>query len=277
MAEDAGGPPGVAPLVVCEGLEHTYLDGTHALRGVDLALGQGEFVAVLGPNGSGKTTLVRHFNGLLRPTRGRVLVAGRDTRDATTAELAPIVGYLFQDPDHQLVSRTVREEIAVGPRARGLPEREALARAEAVMERLGLRELAGEHPLHLPPADKQRVAIASVVALDPRALVLDEPTTALDARETEAVFELLRELHREGRTIVLVTHDVELVAEAERCVVLAEGVVVFDGPPRVLFVRDDVLERASLEPPQVVRLARALGVEPPWLRVEEAVATLGAG
>ncbi len=270
----SGSTAGEEPLVRCEAVEHVFLDGTAALRGVDLALGRGEFVAVLGPNGSGKTTLARHLNGLLRPTSGRVLVEGRDTRGATTAELAATVGYLFQDPNHQLVSRTVREEVAVGPRARGLPEREALARAERVMERLGLADLAEEHPLHLTLAEKQRVAIASVVALDPAALVLDEPTTALDARETEVLLELLRELNAEGRTIVLITHDMELVAEAERAVVLSGGLVRFDGPPRELFTRRDVLAEASLEPPEVVRLALALGVEPPWLRPEEALAAL---
>jgi energy-coupling factor transporter ATP-binding protein EcfA2 len=275
----AAGRPGMAPagdpLVVCEGVEHTFLDGTRALRGVDLRIWAGEFLAVLGPNGSGKTTLARHLNGLLRPTAGRVLVGGRDTREATTAELAATVGYLFQDPNHQLVSRTVREEIAVGPRARGLPEAEARARAEEVMERLGLASIAEEHPLHLTLADKQRVAIASVVALDPAALVLDEPTTALDARETEGLLALLRDLRSEGRTVVLITHDMELVVEADRCLVLAEGRVVFDGPPRALFADDGVLGRASLEPPQVARLARMLGVEPPWLDLAEAVAALG--
>jgi len=275
----AAGRPGMAPagdpLVVCEGVEHTFLDGTRALRGVDLRIWAGEFLAVLGPNGSGKTTLARHLNGLLRPTAGRVLVRGRDTREATTAELAATVGYLFQDPNHQLVSRTVREEIAVGPRARGLPEAEARARAEEVMERLGLASIAQEHPLHLTLADKQRVAIASVVALDPAALVLDEPTTALDARETEGLLALLRDLRSEGRTVVLITHDMELVVEADRCLVLAEGRVVFDGPPRALFADDGLLGRASLEPPQVARLARILGVEPPWLDLAEAVAALG--
>jgi energy-coupling factor transporter ATP-binding protein EcfA2 len=143
------------------------------------------------------------------------------------------------------------------------------------MERLGLASIAEEHPLHLTLADKQRVAIASVVALDPAALVLDEPTTALDARETEGLLALLRDLRGEGRTVVLITHDMELVVEADRCLVLAEGRVVFDGPPRALFADDGVLGRASLEPPQVARLARMLGVEPPWLDLAEAVAALG--
>lgn len=276
----AGGPgpapPGKLDAVVrCEGVEHVFLDGTPALRGIDLEIAAGEFLAVLGPNGSGKTTLARHLNALLRPTAGRVLVGGRDTREVTTAELATIVGYLFQDPNHQLVSRTVLEEIAVGPRARGLTEREAVSRAEAVMERLGLAPLAEEHPLHLALADKQRVAIASVVALDPAVLVLDEPTTALDGRETEVLMALLRELHREGRTVVLISHDMELVAAVERCLVLAAGRVVFDGTPRALCMRDDVLASASLEPPQVARLAQALGVRPPWLDLEEAVEALG--
>lgn len=261
-----------SPLIVCEGVEHVYLDGTVALRGVDLRISRGEFVAVVGPNGSGKTTLARHLNALLRPTDGRVLVGGRDTREATTAEFASTVGYLFQDPNHQLVARTVREEIAVGPRARGMADPQAVA--DRVMAELGLSHLAEEHPLHLTLAEKQRVAVASVVALEPAALVLDEPTTALDARETNDLLTLLHALHREGRTIVLITHDMELVTRAERCLVLAAGRVIFDGSPRELFVRDEVLTEANLAPPQVVQLARRLGVDPPWLEPAEALEAL---
>lgn len=261
-----------------EGVDFTYPDGTVALRGVSLAIRRGEFVALLGPNGSGKTTLSRLLNGLLQPTAGRVLVDGIDTRERTVAELALRVGYLFQNPNHQLVSATVRGEIEVGPRARRLPAAEVEGRMLRASGLLGLEALLDEHPLLLTLAQKQLVALASLVALEPLGLVLDEPTTALDATERRAVMNLVRSIHATGRTILLVTHEMDLVGEfAERCLALADGQLIFDGSPRQLFSDGDTLHRASLEPPQVAQLASRLGQREPWLSLDEAAAALVSG
>ncbi|MGH2428713.1 MAG: energy-coupling factor ABC transporter ATP-binding protein [Candidatus Limnocylindria bacterium] len=259
-----------------EDVHFSYPDGTVALRGVSLSVRDGEFVALLGPNGSGKTTLARLLNGLLRPTQGRVLIDGLDAREMTVAELAPRVGHLFQNPNHQLVSSTVLGEIAVGPRARGLQGHEREQRVAVASQLMGLDSLLNEHPLLLTLAQKQRVALASLVALEPQVLVLDEPTTALDAAELRAVMDLLRQLHASGRTILLVTHEMDLAGEfAGRCLALSDGELIFDGPPAALFRDDDVLRRASLEPPQVAQLARRLAQPAPWLSVDEAASALG--
>lgn len=260
------------------GVDFTYPDGTVALRGVSLAIGRGEFVALLGPNGSGKTTLSRLLNGLLHPTAGRVLVDGTDTRERTVAELALRVGYLFQNPNHQLVSATVRAEIEVGPRARRLPAAEVEARMLRASRLLGLEALLGEHPLLLTLAQKQLVALASLVALEPIVLVLDEPTTALDAAERGAVMSLVESIHATGRTILLVTHEMDLAGEfADRCLALSDGELIFEGSPRELFTDEETLRRASLEPPQVAQLARRLGQPRPWLSLDEAAAALLSG
>lgn len=261
-----------------EGVDFAYPDGTVALRGVSLAIGRGEFVALLGPNGSGKTTLSRLLNGLLHPTAGRVLVDGVDTRQRTVAQLALRVGYLFQNPNHQLVSATVRGEIEVGPRARRLAAAEVEARMMRASGLLGLETLLDEHPLLLTLAQKQLVALASLVALEPLALVLDEPTTALDAAERRAVMNLVQSLHATGRTILLVTHEMDLAGEfADRCLALSDGELIFDGTPQQLFTNEDTLRRASLEPPQVAQLARRLRQPRPWLSLDEAVAALVSG
>ncbi|MBA2633161.1 MAG: ATP-binding cassette domain-containing protein [Chloroflexi bacterium] len=261
-----------------EGVDFTYPDGTVALRGVSLAIGRGEFVALLGPNGSGKTTLSRLLNGLLLPTAGRVLVDGIDTRERTVAELALRVGYLFQNPNHQLVSATVRGEIAVGPRARRLPAAEVEGRMMRASVLLGLEALLDEHPLLLTLAQKQLVALASLVALEPLVLVLDEPTTALDAAERRAVMDLVQSIHATGRTILLVTHEMDLAGEyADRCLALSDGELIFDGSPRQIFTDEDTLGRASLEPPQVAQLAARLGQPRPWLSLDEAAAALLSG
>ncbi|MBA3875526.1 MAG: ABC transporter ATP-binding protein [Anaerolinea sp.] len=258
-----------------EGVHFAYPDGTVALRGISLNIGRGEFVALLGPNGSGKTTLSRLLNGLLRPTQGSVLIDGVDTRRRSVAELALRVGYLFQNPNHQLVSATVRGEIAVGPRARALSAAELATRVTWAAELLDIVQLLDEHPLLLTLAQRQRVAIASLIALGPLALVLDEPTTALDARERLAVMELLRQIHATGHTILLVTHEMDLAGEfAQRCLALSDGELIFDGEPAMLFGDDETLRRASLEPPQVAQLARRLQAPQPWLSVEEAVQAL---
>jgi energy-coupling factor transporter ATP-binding protein EcfA2 len=253
----------------------TYPDGTDALDGISLSINAGDFVALLGPNGSGKTTLARLLNGLLRPTTGRVLIDGTDISEMTVAELAPRVGHLFQNPNHQLVSATVRGEIAVGPRARGMSGERLDQRVADASRVMGLDELLDEHPLLLTLVEKQRVSLASLIALEPDVLVLDEPTTALDAAERRAVMDLLRKLNTDGRTIVLVTHEMDLAGEfADRCLALSDGELIFDGAPVALFATDEVLQRASLEPPQVAQLAVGLSQSSPWLSVDQAVAAL---
>ena len=252
-------PTSSPPQLVLDSVSFSYPDGTPALRDVSLIVRAGEFVALLGPNGSGKTTLAKHLNGLLKPARGRVLVDGRDTGPLRVAELARTVGYVFQSPDHQIFAPTVGEEIAFGLRLQGVPPSRV---TQLVVEALSPFGLASQ--LDLPPAllgwgERRQVALAAVLATRPQVLILDEPTGGLDARSRQNLMTVVAAYNRQGRTIILITHDVRLAAEyAGRAVVMAGGRVAFDGTPRALFEQRDVLAQARLAVPSVVRLAQRL-------------------
>ncbi len=254
------------------GLRFWYEEGVPVLDGVDLSVPRGQFIALVGANGSGKTTLVKHVNGLLRPRGGRVRVLGRDTAGCSIGELAQRVGFLFQHPEQQIFSSTVRQELAFGPRNLGLPPDEVQARVEAALACFALSDVAERPPAILGYGLRRRVTLASLAAMDPPILVLDEPTVGLDAPGLRETFDWLAERHGQGRTILLVTHDMALAAEyAQRVVVLHQGRVQADGTPAHLFALVDLLARASLAPPPVVALAQALrpyGLEGECLTVQ---------
>jgi energy-coupling factor transport system ATP-binding protein len=259
--------------VTVENVSFAYPDGTPALRNVSLILHPGDYVALLGPNGAGKTTLVRHLNGLLRPDSGRVLVERQDTRTTGIAELAHLVGYVFQNPDHQIFAPTVEEEIAFGLQAQQLPASIVGRRVSETMDHFGLAPFAGTPPALLGFAQRRQVALAAILAMHPKVLILDEPTGGLDWRSRQELLSLLNSLNTLGHTIVLVTHDMRLVAEhARRAVVLAGGGLLFDGDTRELFRQPAVLSQAQLRLPPVTRLANRLsaeGMPPDVLTCEE--------
>ncbi len=229
------------------------------LPNLDLVVERGQFVTLVGANGSGKTTLTKHFNGLLRPRRGQVWVDGQDTAHRSVGELAQHVGYLFQRAENQIFGTTVYREVAFGPRNLGLPPTQVEARVEAALDRFNLGPVADLPPAILSHGLRRRVTLASLAAMDSPVLVLDEPTVGLDAPRVRETFEWLDELHRQGRTIVLVTHDMTLAARhAGRILVLHQGRIVADGSASQLFAQPDLLARASLTPPPVTRLAQAL-------------------
>lgn len=269
---------GEAGLIVkIQGLEYTYPDGTVALRGVDLALRQGDYVAIVGANGSGKTTLAKHLNGLLRPTRGTVWVAGLEVGRARPSELARCVGYCFQNPDHQLFCQTVEEELAFGPRHLGLPDAQVQERVEKVLQAVGLAGWRQEHPFFLGKGQRQRLAVGAALTVEPDIIVVDEPTTGQDHAMCREIMALLDRLNAAGHTVIVVTHDMQLVAEhCRRVVVMAEGQIIGDGPPRAVFADRNVLAHARIEPPQVVTLSQQLAPgAPPALSVPELAARLG--
>jgi cobalt transport protein ATP-binding subunit len=234
-------------------------ENTPVLRGVDLSVPCGQFVALVGANGSGKTTLVKHFNGLLRPRRGQVRVNGEDASHRSIGELSREVGFLFQHPEQQIFSPSVGEEVAFGPRNLGLSPEQVDARVLAALTRFDLVAVADTPPAVLSYGLRRRVTLAAAAAMNPPVLVLDEPTVGLDAPGLTEAFDWLAELHAEGRTILLVTHDMSVVAEyADRAVVLNQGQIVADGPPTAVFQQTDVLTQASLQPPPLVALAQAL-------------------
>jgi cobalt transport protein ATP-binding subunit len=248
------------PLIEVEGLSHRYPHGVVALEGVDLEVRRGEFLAVLGQNGSGKTTLVKHFNGLLGPTEGSVRVEGEETVEQGIRRLGQRVGYVFQNPDHQIFSDTVFEEVAFGPKVRGFEEDEIKERVSEALAAVGLEGREEEDPFGMTKGERQRVAVASVLAVRPEVLILDEPTTGLDYAEQRSMMDLVRRLNEAGSTIIAVTHTMWVVAEyAHRAVVMKDGRVALSGTVREVFAQEEKLREAALRPPHVVSLGNSLG------------------
>ena len=248
------------PLLEVSGLGDWYDDeNAPVLHDLDLAVPRGEFLSLVGANGSGKTTLTKHFNGLLRPRRGRVRVDGADTSGRSVGELSRQVGYLFQNPEQQIFSPTVRQELAFGPRNAGLSSAEVESRVRDALDRFRLGGVAGSPPAILSYGLRRRVTLASLAAMDPPLLVLDEPTVGLDAPGLAETFDWLAELHAQGRTIVLVTHDMSLAAEhADRIVAMRQGEIIASALPAELFRQQELLAQVSLAAPPVLSLARTL-------------------
>ncbi len=252
-------PVAPPPAVQVDDLWHRYDDGPSILAGVNLSVEVGDFLAIVGQNGSGKTTLVKHFNGLLRPTSGRVLVLGQDASDQSVGQLARKVGYLFQNPDHQIFAPTVWEEVAFGPRNLGFPEGEMAARTTEALALFGLGDQADIPPAVLGYGLRRKATLAAVWAMRPQIMVLDEPTAGLDWRSTRTLMQEVTNLNSQGHTIILVTHDMKLVAEFARTVlVLDEGRTLAYGPTRQLFQQEAILRQAFLALPPITALARRM-------------------
>jgi energy-coupling factor transport system ATP-binding protein len=246
-----------------EGLVHIYPGETRAVDGIDLEIRAGERVAIIGQNGSGKSTLVRHFNGLLRPTEGRVLVDGQDAMGKRVAALAAIVGLAFQDPDRQIFAGKVRDEVAFGPRNLGRRGDELERSVTAALEATGLLDEAATNPYDLGYSRRKLLALASILAMGTPAVVLDEPTTGQDARGVARVRAIVDALAAEGRTIVAITHDMRFAAESfERIIVMRSGKVALDGSPAMAFAEDawPTLASTFLEPPLAARVGVRLGL-----------------
>ncbi len=264
------------PIIEVGGLSHRYPNGFAALEGVDLTVRKGEFLAILGQNGSGKTTLVKHFNGLLKPTGGTVKVGGEETTEQGMLRLGQSVGYVFQNPDHQIFSDTVSDEVSFGPRIREMEGAEIKERVDEALSAVGLEGRGEEDPFGLTKGERQRVAVASVLAVRPEVLILDEPTTGLDYAEQRSMMELVARLNEAGSTIIVVTHTMWVVAEyAHRAVVVREGKIELSGTVREVFSREDELWEASLRPPHIVSLGNSLGY--PVLSVDELVRVTEGG
>jgi energy-coupling factor transport system ATP-binding protein len=251
-------------------LHFAYPNGVEALRGVSLEITSGETVAIIGQNGSGKTTLAKHLNALLRPTSGDVIVGDWNTRTHTVAQMARRVGLLFQNPDEQIFKNRVADEVAFGPRTLGLESSEVKRRVAAALDRTGLAGVRDSHPYELQPVQRKWVALASVLALETPILVLDEPTTGQDARGMARLGGLVEELAHAGKTIVLVTHDIDFCAEYfERIVVMGQGCVLGDGLGHQVLGQAGLLAQTFVEPPQITRLGLALDLPAPVMTVEE--------
>jgi len=255
----------------------TYPGGAEALRGVTLRVESGEAVAIVGENGAGKTTLVKQFNGLLKPTHGRVTIDEWDTREHTVARMAARVGFVFQNPDDQIVERTVGDEVAFGPRKLGQAAPDAMANAAAALEMVDLAAEAKTHPYDLTAPQRKLVTLASVLAMRTPVVIFDEPTMGQDAHGVALIGNIIETLKSERRTVIIITHDIDFcAAHFERVVAMADGRVLADGPAADVLSRADLLATTNVEPPQLVRLAQAIGLPLAPLNVDDFVAALRA-
>ena len=239
-----------------------YLRGQPVINDMECRIEDGEFVALLGHNGSGKTTLSRLFMALCHPRSGQILVDGEDIVKYEPADLADKIGYVFQNPDLQILEDTVFDEVAYGPRAKQLTEETIKRQTTEALEAMGLTELAGEYPRLLSFGQKRRLGVAAALALNPRTLILDEITNGQDALEKKGMMEYLQAINQKrGITVVLISHDMDIVRRyAKRAIVLHNGRKVYDGTPTELFDGSQPVERWGLRRPTVAALASALGV-----------------
>jgi len=262
------------PVIEINNLWHQYPDGTVALKGINLVIHEGEFVGIIGQNGAGKTTLLLHILGILRPSYGEVRVFGRNVLRMSVGELSQSIGLIFQNPDLMLFQNKVWDEIAFGPKNIGIHGKELEERVKEAIEMMRLVGYEKRHPRALSRGQRHRVAVASILAMRPKILIADEPTTGQDFGASRKYLELLEKLNKAGTTIIVVSHDMDLIARyAKRVVVLKEGRVLLDGPTRAVFSREDLLAETDLAPPYVTRIGNQLreyGI-PTVLTVEELI------
>jgi energy-coupling factor transporter ATP-binding protein EcfA2 len=252
--------PEAAALVEFEGVSFNYANGPEVIHDVDLTIRQGDIIALLGPNGAGKTTLVKHAIGLLKPTSGRVLIGGKDSKEMTVAQMAHTVGYVFQSPRHMLFAPTVREELAFGPRNLQYSDEEIEESIEQALAVVGLLEETDRAPLALSFGQQKRVTIASVLAMHSQILVMDEPTAGQDYANYMSFMDAVLGLRADDgkaysfSAIVFITHDLDLaVTHANRVILMSEGRIERDGPPQAVLADFDLLERSRVIPTSLLK------------------------
>ena len=255
------GKEGETGLIEIQNVSYAYDDAApKALNNVSLTINDGEFVAVVGHNGSGKSTLAKHLNALLLPTEGKVLVDGMDTADeADTLSIRQRVGMVFQNPDNQLVTTIVEEDVAFGPENIGVPGNEIRARVDRALAAVGMEKYAHSAPNMLSGGQKQRIAIAGMLAMQPKVLVLDEATAMLDPKGRRDIIDLVTKLHKEnGITVVMITQYMEEAIGADRVAVMSGGELILEGTPKEVFSQDELLHKHRLDVPVMQQLANRL-------------------
>lgn len=248
-------------IIEAQNLGHVYPDGTRALRNVNFEAHRNEIVAVVGANGAGKTTLFKHFNGLLKPTSGKVLIQGEEIGKGNLLQIRKTVGLVFQNPDDQLFAPTVRQDVAFGPINLGLPEDVVEHRVKEALGLVGMSGFEDKAPHHLSFGQKKRVAIAGILAMEPYVMVLDEPTSGLDPDGVFKIVQLLQNLRKLGMSTIVATHDVDIVPVfADRVYLLHHGKVAMEGTPEEVF-SDGIIDESHLRLPYVAQLLRGLKEE----------------
>lgn len=255
-----------------DGVSFSYPNGYSAVEEVNLQIERGENVAIVGQNGAGKTTTVKMLNRLFCPTRGDVIVAGKNTREYTTAQVSRIVGYVFQNPDDQIFHATVQAEVAFGPKMMKLAQEEVNARVDYALKLTGLEREREENPFNLPLSVRKFVTIASIIAMDTDALIFDEPTAGQDLAGNRRLAQIIRAMLQKGKTLITISHDMEFVASNfSRVIVMSNKRIICDGTPEQVFWNFDALHEAMLMQPYVSRICNALGIEGGIIRMEDAV------
>lgn len=247
-----------------ENLSFTYPDGTQALKNINIEIEKGEKVAIIGPNGAGKSTLFSHFNGLTEPTSGCVKIEGKaiSFEKDELLKVRQKVGIVFQDPNDQLFAPTVKEDIAFGPMNLGLSYDEVEKRVEDALKMVGMENYENKTPHHLSGGQQKRIAIAGIIAMKPEIMILDEPTAGLDPQGALKIMNLLSELNKEGITIVISTHDVDLISQyVNKIFVMADGEIIGDGTPNEIFSNEDLIKKANLKLPIISELFKVLNIK----------------
>lgn len=264
-----------ASIIKIRNVKQDYGRGELVLKDINLEIKKSDFVAVIGQNGSGKTTLVKHLIGLLRPSSGKIFINDQDISKQPISVLARKVGYVFQNPDHQIFMDRVSKEIAFGLKNLALSEAEIKIRIDKALKEVGILHLKDEAPMSLSKGHRQRVALASVLAMEPEILVLDEPTTGQDYRESKQIMDLIADLNKKGHTIIFITHDMQLVADyAKRVILMGKGEIMFDGPPRKVLNQTELLAKTNLKPQQITEFCHSLanyGIPEDIINVDELV------
>ncbi|AIJ04891.1 cobalt ABC transporter, ATPase subunit [Methanocaldococcus bathoardescens] len=251
-------------MIETKDLYFRYPDGTEVLKGINFKVKKGEMVSILGPNGVGKSTLFLHFNGILRPTKGEVLIKGKPIKydKKGLIEVRKTVGLVFQNPDDQIFAPTVKEDVAFGPLNLGLPKDEVERRVREALKAVGMEGFENKPPHHLSGGQKKRVAIAGILAMQPEVIVLDEPTSGLDPVGASKIMKLLYDLNKKGMTIIISTHDVDLVpVYADKVYIMYNGKILKEGTPKEVFSDVETIRKANLRLPRVAHLIEILNKE----------------
>jgi energy-coupling factor transport system ATP-binding protein len=246
-------------MISVQNVDFHYPDGPAVLQGVNLEIKDGEFVAIMGENGAGKTTLVKMFNGLLKPTTGTVTIDGIQTKEKSVAQLSRNVGLIFQNPDNQLFAETVTQELGFSLRNFGFPDDVVEKRVTSYLHILDLERYQNSSPFVLSGGERKRVALAAILVWDPKHVIMDEPTIGQDYLQKDRLRNFITQLVSQGKTVVIVTHDVEFVAECKpRVVLLSHGSIIGDGPATQILTENSLVEQASLVMPQIAALMNNL-------------------
>ena len=242
-----------------KGLNYTYPNGYQALHNINMEVGEHEFVAIIGQNGAGKSTFLKNLTGLHKPTSGEVIIDGTKTTEISVARLSTKIGFVLQNPDRQLFANTIEDEIAFGPKNLKLSEEQIKDRVNKALEFVGLQGRGKDYPPALSKGERAKVVIASVLAMNPKIVVLDEPTTGQDYKGCQTIMGIGKHLYEEGHTVLVVTHHMALVTEyCKRAVVFCKGGIMMDGPVDQVFKREEELKSTFIMPPQITRLGNVL-------------------